>query len=119
MVPLSRSPRRVSPRLARPSFVPAEWPPECGRLPGWPKQPSNPGFVGGIMFTLLRQAEWRRALAVEVPAFAISLVTAEVLYKFKSFTLECLAFLATWVVVGAVLHAASSLFHTAEAANQG
>jgi len=32
----------------------------------------------------------------EAPAFGASLLIAESLYKFHSFTLECLAFLATW-----------------------
>ena len=35
----------------------------------------------------------------EAPSLAISILAAELFYKFHSFTLECLAFLATWVVV--------------------
>jgi hypothetical protein len=33
----------------------------------------------------------------------VSLVIAEVFYKFHSFTLECLAFLATWLAMSSVL----------------
>ena len=32
----------------------------------------------------------------EAPAFTMSFLVAEAFYKFHSFTLECLAFLATW-----------------------
>lgn len=39
------------------------------------------------------------ALAPWLPAGAISLVIAENFYKFHSFTLECLAFLATAAVL--------------------
>ena len=37
------------------------------------------------------------------PALAGSIVLAELFYKFHSFTLECLAFLATWFVLDAAL----------------
>ena len=33
------------------------------------------------------------------PSAAISIVIAELAYKFHSFTLECVAFLATWYLV--------------------
>lgn len=39
----------------------------------------------------------------EIPSAAGALVLAELFYKFHSFTLECLAFLATWLVIGSVL----------------
>ena len=35
-------------------------------------------------------------LVREAPAFGVSFLIAELFYKFHSFTLECLAFLATW-----------------------
>jgi hypothetical protein len=35
-------------------------------------------------------------LVREAPAFVVSFLTAELFYKFHSFSLECLAFLATW-----------------------
>ena len=35
----------------------------------------------------------------EAGAFAVAFLIAEFLYKFKSFALECLAFLATWYVL--------------------
>ena len=35
----------------------------------------------------------------ELPCLGVSLVIAEVFFKFHSFTLECTAFLATWYVL--------------------
>jgi hypothetical protein len=41
-------------------------------------------------------------LALQAPALLISFVIAELVYKFHSFTLETLAFLATWFVIDAL-----------------
>ena len=41
-------------------------------------------------------------LAREAIPIALSLVIAELFYKFHSFTLEALAFLATWYILSAV-----------------
>jgi hypothetical protein len=41
----------------------------------------------------------RRFLTAEVPTGAFAFVIAELFYKFHSFALECLAFLATWYVL--------------------
>jgi hypothetical protein len=54
------------------------------------------------MATLLRQPNRWYIAAAEIPALAASLVIAEVFYKFHSFTLEALAFLATWTVLGSI-----------------
>ena len=54
------------------------------------------------MFELLRSSTLRQLLARQAPALAISLIFAELFYKFGSFTLECLGFLATWFVLDAV-----------------
>ena len=53
------------------------------------------------MFELLRSSSLRQLLSRQVPALALSLVVAELFYKFGSFTLECLGFLATWFVLDA------------------
>jgi hypothetical protein len=54
--------------------------------------------------SVLRAALIERDLALLpwVPAAAAALVIAENFYKFRSFTLECLAFLATAIVLHAV-----------------
>ena len=53
------------------------------------------------MFELLRSSTLRQLLARQAPALVISLVVAELFYKFGSFTLECLGFLVTWFVLDA------------------
>lgn len=55
------------------------------------------------MYSLMRLLPLRRLLSEQVPALATSFVIAEGFYKFHSFTLECLAFLATWAVVDVVI----------------
>ena len=55
------------------------------------------------MYTLIRSMPWGRLLLEQVPAVVLSFVIAELFYKFNSFTLETLAFLATWGVIDAVI----------------
>jgi hypothetical protein len=49
----------------------------------------------GFVRSLLSGEQWLLRL---VP-FVVALVVAEFLFKFKSFTLECVAFLALWFVL--------------------
>jgi hypothetical protein len=53
------------------------------------------------MFTLLQSITIRQLLLEQAPLIAVSLVIAEVFYKFHSFTLECIGFLATWYILDA------------------
>jgi hypothetical protein len=55
------------------------------------------------MYTLLRSLSWRQLLAEQLPSLATAWLVAELFYKFKSFTLECAAFLATWFVLDALI----------------
>ena len=55
------------------------------------------------MYTLIHDIGLRRGLLEEAPVLVVSMVVAELFYKFHSFTLECLAFLATWFVVSYVV----------------
>ena len=50
------------------------------------------------MYTLIKGIGPRQLLLEQVPALSGALVVAELFYKFHSFTLECVAFLATWYV---------------------
>jgi hypothetical protein len=54
------------------------------------------------MFSLIRDLGVQVALKQEAVPFVIAFVIAEFLFKFKSFTLECLAFLAVWFVLSFV-----------------
>lgn len=56
------------------------------------------------MFTLLKSLRERRAYLGEPASFVAALVIAELFYKFHSFLLETAAFLATWFVLGAMVH---------------
>ena len=51
------------------------------------------------MYTLVAALGIRDAGAKEMPALLTALVIAEIFYKFHSFTLECAAFLATWLAL--------------------
>lgn len=66
------------------------------------------------MYTLIRHAGLRGALTAEAPTLFLSMLTAELLYKFHSFTFECTAFLATWFAASYLL----SLARGARAARQ-
>jgi hypothetical protein len=55
------------------------------------------------MYTLIRLISLRYLLLEQVPAIALSIVIAELFYKFHSFTLECIAFLLTWYVIDAAI----------------
>jgi hypothetical protein len=55
------------------------------------------------MYTLLRSQSVGTLLVTQAPALLISFVIAEMFFKWKSFTLECLGFLATWFIVDAVI----------------
>ena len=48
------------------------------------------------MHAVIRHVGFREAALAEAPALIASLALAEAFYRFHSFTLECLAFLATW-----------------------
>jgi len=61
------------------------------------------------MFQFVRVLTRQQLFARQVPALAASVAIAEVSYKLHSFTLECLAFLATWFVVDALIQLGSSV----------
>jgi hypothetical protein len=54
------------------------------------------------MYTLIRTLPLRDILLEQIPALGVSLMIAEAFYKFHSFTLECIAFLATWYALDAL-----------------
>ena len=72
------------------------------------------------MYSFLRSLTLRRGLAVEAPVFLTAFLIAEFFYKFHSFTLECLAFLATWYVLSAfVMWAVGEVRHRAPSDPRG
>lgn len=61
------------------------------------------------MYSLLRSLTGTRMFIEQLGVFAASLAIAEVFYKFHSFTLECVAFLATWYVLDLIVNRAHAL----------
>jgi hypothetical protein len=59
------------------------------------------------VYTAFRNVRLREALVTELPSLGLALATAEVCYKFHSFTLECVCFLVTWFVFSFVLSLAT------------
>lgn len=51
------------------------------------------------MYTQIVARGVREFARAEIPSGAIAFLVAEFFYKFHSFALECLAFLATWYVL--------------------
>lgn len=55
------------------------------------------------MYSLTRSMSLRSLLVEQLPVLLLSMIIAEVFYKFHSFTLETIAFLATWFVIDFVV----------------
>ena len=53
------------------------------------------------MYQLLASISTQDLALRQTPAFAASFIIASLFYKFGSFALECVAFLATWFVIDA------------------
>jgi hypothetical protein len=64
------------------------------------------------MYTMLRSISVRSALAQQAPTAVASMIIAELFFKFRSFTLECLAFLATWCILDATVAAARRVWRS-------
>lgn len=65
------------------------------------------------MYSLYRDTNWKTLLSAEAPSFAASLLIAELLFKFHSFTLETAAFLGTWFAVSYLFSLASKAVRVA------
>jgi len=70
------------------------------------------------MYTLVRHLGRPWATVREASTFTGSLILAEMFYKFQSFSLECMAFLATWMVLSGLMEQGQRLILKANAANQ-
>lgn len=55
------------------------------------------------MYQLIRTLTRNQLLLRQVPVLSLSMLIAELFYKFHSFVLECVAFLATWFVLDALV----------------
>ena len=64
---------------------------------------ASPNQEESHVYTLIRNTDSPSDLIVEGMTLSIALVIAEIFYRLGSFTLECIAFLATWFVASAVI----------------
>lgn len=55
------------------------------------------------MYTLVGSMPVRQLVTQQMPVLLISMLIAELFYKFHSFTAEAIAFLATWYAMDAVV----------------
>ena len=62
------------------------------------------------MHTLVSLLPKRLLILQQLPALLVSILIAELFYKFHSFTLECLAFLATWYLIDAGIKLVDNLW---------
>lgn len=62
------------------------------------------------MFTLLRNITSRDVFITETPSLFLSLLIAELFYKWHSFLLECIGFLVTWYFISLVFNMIRSWF---------
>ncbi len=61
------------------------------------------------MFQLIRTLSASHLLARQLPVAGVAFLTATLFYKFGNFALECVAFLATWFVLDAIVQGAVRL----------
>ncbi len=55
------------------------------------------------MYHLIHSFTVSQLFKRQLPMFALAFIIAELFYKFHSFTLECVAFLASWYVLDAIV----------------
>ena len=72
------------------------------------------------MFQLIRTLSASHLLARQLPVAGVAFLTATLFYKFGNFALECVAFLATWFVLDAIVQGVVRVFvPAAQTAEQG
>lgn len=66
------------------------------------------------MYTLMKNLTVKELAIHQAPAFFGALAIAEMLYKFGSFLLEAIAFVATWFILDALITGAKYLARAGE-----
>ena len=66
------------------------------------------------MYELIRRLTLKQLTLEQLPLLVFALAVAELFFKFHSFVLEAGAFLLTWMALGAVWAAVTSLFTSAK-----
>lgn len=63
------------------------------------------------MYTFFKKLSTSSIFIEQLPLFALSFGVSELFYKFGSFSLECLAFLATWYLADFLVQTVKSIFN--------
>jgi hypothetical protein len=66
------------------------------------------------MYSFFKALPTRQLLSEQLPAFCGSLAIAEIFYKFHSFLLETLAFLATWYLLDWAIQMCRKMFSSGQ-----
>ena len=69
------------------------------------------------MYSFLRSHGFKAFMVAEAPYFLVAFVIANEFYKWRSFGLELVGFMATWYVLSAVGNAAVAYLHPRLAGN--
>lgn len=64
------------------------------------------------MNKILKQLNGQEIIFELIPSMSLSIMIAEWYYKLGSFSLECIAFLVTWLITGAVFHKLRMIIHS-------
>lgn len=67
------------------------------------------------MYNLLKRGSHRELLLQQLPGLTGSLLVAEMFFKFGSFSLEALAFLAVWFVFDVIVQSVRNVFEQRQA----
>lgn len=70
------------------------------------------------MYSLMRSMSLRSLLVEQLPVLLLAMIIAEFFYKFRSFTLETIAFLATWFVLDWIVQSVRRALLKRSAASQ-
>jgi hypothetical protein len=62
------------------------------------------------VYTYFKSLSSRELLTRQLPTLTLSLIASELFFKFHSFTLECVAFLATWYAFDLIAGSVFALF---------
>ena len=66
------------------------------------------------MLEFIRGLRYSRNLVTRLPGLLLAFLIAELFYEFHSFTLECGAFLLTWLAIDVVMEQAARLLAPAD-----
>ena len=70
------------------------------------------------MLEFIRGLRYSRNLVTRLPGLLLAFLIAELFYEFHSFTLECGAFLLTWLAIDLVMEQGARLLRPADSSQR-